>query len=102
MSRGRVFWFRGLSLAAPGIGRSNRWTSLQPWSQSGGGSGGQGAFGAYMTPWNRQFQAPSAEDALNSPGLQFAMQQGQQGMERSAAELMQSRRPLPDRAVGQT
>ncbi len=51
---------------------------------AGGGSTGL-ANGSLMAPWTGQFRAPTAEEALNSPGLQFAIQQGQQGIQNSAA-----------------
>ncbi len=56
---------------------------------SGGGSaagGGAGGFGSlnFNSPY-QTFQAPSLEDARNSPGYQFALQQGLQGVERGAA-----------------
>ncbi len=75
------------------IDGSNNWTALQPWQASGpgGGAGGAGGgspaggYGSLLTPWTQQFTAPTAQDALNTPGLQFAMEQAQKGMERSAA-----------------
>jgi hypothetical protein len=65
------------------------------WDDISGGEGGQGGYagggstgladGSLMAPWTGQFRAPTAEEALNSPGLQFAIQQGQKGIENSAA-----------------
>ncbi len=65
------------------------------WDDISGGEGGQGGYagggstglasGSLMAPWTQQFRAPTAEEAMNSPGLQFAIQQGQKGIENSAA-----------------
>ncbi len=38
-----------------------------------------------LTPWNQQFQAPTAATEQNDPGYQFRLQQGQQALENSAA-----------------
>lgn len=43
------------------------------------------ASGAAVAPWTRQFTAPTAEQALATPGLQFAINQQLKGSERSAA-----------------
>lgn len=56
---------------------------LSPVSDGGGGNGISS--GSLLAPWTKDFAAPSAQDALNSPGLQFAMQQAQQALQRSAA-----------------
>ncbi len=50
------------------------------------GGGQAGGFGSlnFNSPY-QTFNAPSLEDARNSPGYQFALQQGLQGVERSAA-----------------
>jgi hypothetical protein len=58
--------------------------------QSGSSYGGPGstspyASGAAIEPWLKQFQAPSQEDALNTPGVQFAMDRAMQALQRSAA-----------------
>ncbi len=61
----------------------------QPQSQTGqaGGYGAAGALGAglggdLLTPYGGQFTAPTGTD---DPGFQFAVQEGQKGIERSAA-----------------
>ncbi len=46
---------------------------------AGGGGGAQGGFGSL------NFQAPSLDEARNSPGYQFALQQGMRGIESGAA-----------------
>lgn len=60
----------------------------------GGGNFAGGGFGSlaqgYGTPFSyqpftEQFQAPTAEQARNTPGYQFALQQGLQGIERGAS-----------------
>lgn len=38
-----------------------------------------------LTPWTGQFQAPTAEDARNTPGYQFMQDQGQRAIQNSAA-----------------
>ncbi len=50
-----------------------------------GGGAGPGQFGGMVTPWTQQFQAPTAEQALQSPGLQFALQRGNDAIQKSAA-----------------
>lgn len=41
--------------------------------------------GSALAPWTQQFSAPSAEDAINTPGLQYALDRAKQAIERSAA-----------------
>lgn len=50
-----------------------------------GSASQQYGFGSSLAPWTQQFQAPSATDAINSPGLQYAMDRAKQAIERSAA-----------------
>lgn len=38
-----------------------------------------------LTPWTQQFQAPTIEDAEQMPGYKFALQQGEQALQNSAA-----------------
>lgn len=38
-----------------------------------------------LTPWTGTFTAPTAEQAMQTPGYQFQLQQGQQALENSAA-----------------
>lgn len=38
-----------------------------------------------LKPWEEQFNAPTAEDAINSPGFQFRLGEGLKALERSAA-----------------
>ncbi len=45
------------------------------------GTPGQGL----LTPWTQQFQAPTAEQAAQTPGYQFQLQQGENAMQNSAA-----------------
>lgn len=57
---------------------------------AGGGGGGSLAalgygFGSSMAPWNEQFAAPTQEQALNTPGVQFALQNANRMMQNSAA-----------------
>ena len=44
-----------------------------------------GATGSLMQPWTGEFQAPTAEQAAQTPGYQFQLQQGEQALENSAA-----------------
>lgn len=65
--------------------------NLAPWLQAGTqgigslaqllGTPGQGL----LTPWTSTFQAPTAEQARQTPGYQFAQQQGQNAIQNSAA-----------------
>ncbi len=44
-----------------------------------------GSFGSLLQPYQGEFKAPTAEEAAATPGYQFALQQGLQGVERGAA-----------------
>ncbi len=60
----------------------------QPQGQTLAGLGpasSQYPFGSSVAPFTGQFQAPTADQALQTPGLQYAMQRAQQAIERSAA-----------------
>lgn len=65
--------------------------NIQPFLQAG-----QGAVGelsgltstpgqGLLTPWNQQFQAPTAAQAAATPGYQFQLQQGENALQNSAA-----------------
>ncbi len=41
--------------------------------------------GTILDPWTQQFAAPTAAQAMQTPGLQFAMDAAQRGIERGAA-----------------
>lgn len=45
----------------------------------------QAGNGGLLEPWTSQFQAPTAASAAQTPGYQFALQQGELGVENSAA-----------------
>lgn len=59
--------------------------------QQGGGFASGGPMSRLYNPndltagWTEDFQAPTAEDAINSPGIQAALDMGRQAIERSAA-----------------
>jgi hypothetical protein len=65
--------------------------NMAPWLKAGTqgiqslsqllGTPGQGL----LTPWNQQFQAPTGAQAAQTPGYQFALQQGQNAIQNSAA-----------------
>lgn len=48
-------------------------------------TGGNPSFGSLLQGWNQEFQAPTAESAAQTPGYQFALQQGEQALQNSAA-----------------
>jgi hypothetical protein len=55
---------------------------------SGGGAGGGAAgmgYGALLAPWTQNFTAPTADQALQSPGLQFALDEANRIGQNSAA-----------------
>jgi hypothetical protein len=62
-----------------------------PWLQAG--TQGIGALSGLLstpgqgllTPWTQQFQAPTADQAAQTPGYQFQLQQGNQAIQNSAA-----------------
>lgn len=59
-----------------------------PWLQQGQQAVsqlGQLAGPGGLQPWNQQFQAPTAEQAAQTPGYQFQLQQGEQALQNSAA-----------------
>lgn len=49
---------------------------------SAGGAGSAGGYGAFLAPYTGQFTAPTGTD---DPGFQFALQQGTDAIQRSAA-----------------
>jgi hypothetical protein len=53
--------------------------------QGGGMTLGSLGSGSALAPFTGQFQAPTADQALQTPGLQYALQRAQQAIERSAA-----------------
>lgn len=62
------------------------------WLTGDGGSGGGNNlaslgynFGSSMAPWTEQFNAPTAEQAANSPGVQFGLDEAMRRMQNSAA-----------------
>jgi len=55
-----------------------------PGGAQGGGAAGMG-FGSLLTPWTQNFSAPTAEQALASPGLQFALDEANRIGQSSAA-----------------
>lgn len=71
-------------------GNKGYWTNRFQQAQGGigdYGTGSGGSVGGLMggSSGGGPFTAPSLEDAQNSPGYQFALQQGLQGIQRSAA-----------------
>ena len=66
-------------------------SNLAPWLQAG--KQGLGTLSSLLstpgqgllTPWTQQFQAPTAAQAQATPGYQFALQQGQNAVQNSAA-----------------
>ena len=65
--------------------------NLQPYLQ--GGSAAEGTLSqmlakpgqGLLTPWTQQFTAPTADQAAQTPGYQFQLQQGEQALQNSAA-----------------
>ena len=45
----------------------------------------QYASGSAVAPWTGQFNAPTADQAVQTPGLQYALDRAKQAIERSAA-----------------
>lgn len=86
---------------------SGNWKPIQDvngsaWGGAGGGGGGGGGggigtgslgyglgtganYGPWTAPWTGQWQAPTAEQALQSPGVQFALNNSLRVMENNAA-----------------
>lgn len=67
-------------------------TTQRPGAQVGGGTlanmgsaSAQYGSGSAIAPWTGQFQAPTAEQAIGSPGMEYALGRAQQALERSAA-----------------
>ncbi len=68
-------------LANGGLTDTNYWSNKSTLAQFGGAVGRPGGTGANFG----NFQEPSLEDARNSPGYQFAFDQGQRAVQNSAA-----------------
>jgi hypothetical protein len=66
--------------AAAGAGQN---TGIDP--ATGFQTGAGGGYGSLSQGWNQEFQAPTAAQAAQTPGYQFALQQGQQALQNSAA-----------------
>jgi hypothetical protein len=65
-------------------------TAAQPYTTAGAAATSQLSDllkpGGYLaSTWNQQFQAPTAEQAAQTPGYQFTLQQGTQALNRGAA-----------------
>ena len=68
-------------IQAAGVGgRGFQW-DLGP----GGGGGGLGSFGSLAQGWDKTFKAPSIDEIRAMPGYQFALDQGVQALDKSAA-----------------
>ncbi len=82
--------FQAVRSAGLGGGIGPAWDDLgSGGSDSGSGYAGGGstglAAGSLMVPWEQQFTAPTAEQALQSPGLQFALDEANRIGQNSAA-----------------
>lgn len=76
--------FQAVRSAGLGGGIGAAWDDLG----SGGGEGGGvnvGDFGSLARGWDKPFNAPSIEEIRNSPGYQFALQEGVKALDTSAA-----------------
>ena len=71
------------STSAPLTGTPTTTQPAQPFAASG--SGVQGGYGSLLQPYGQTFTAPTAEQALNSPGEQAQLKLGEQAMQQSAA-----------------
>lgn len=71
LTQGNIGYWNGRSKAGAG--------------DAGGGGGGQGGFGSLAAGYGQTFGAPSLADFQNTPGYQAMIQQGEQGIQRSAA-----------------
>ena len=76
--------FQAVRSAGLGGGIGPAWDDISGGGAQGGGAAGAG-FGSYLTPWDKQFAAPTAEEALNSPGLKFALEEANRIGQNSAA-----------------
>jgi len=77
--------FQAVRSAGLGGGIGPAWDDISG-GGGGGAAGGPGTGTGYMlAPWEREFAAPTAQQALDSPGLQFAINEAQKGLEGSAA-----------------
>ena len=83
--------FQAVRSAGLGGGIGPAWDDISGSGGAGepglGGSGAAGgpAFGSFLTPWTQQFAAPTAEQALQSPGLQFALEENNRINQNNAA-----------------
>lgn len=86
-------YVQGLQQAQNSLGnsQSQALSNLSPYLQAGSqatgtlsqmlATPGQGL----LTPWTQQFTAPTAEQAAQTPGYQFQLQQGENALQNSAA-----------------
>jgi|SRR5580658_1024365 hypothetical protein len=71
----------GTSQPISGLAAQN--TGIDP--ATGFQTGAGGGFGSLLQGWNQEFQAPTAAQAAQTPGYQFALQQGENALQNSAA-----------------
>lgn len=82
---GGAYW--GDAVIAAGLGGQGK--SQLSGDSGGGGNSAMGSlgysFGSSMAPWTQQFSAPTAEQAIHSPGVQFGLEEANRMMQNSAA-----------------
>ncbi len=74
--------FQAVRSAGLGGGIGPAWDDIS--GGEGGAAGGPGSYGGLVSPMS-EFTPPTAEDALNSPGLQFALSEANRMGQNSAA-----------------
>lgn len=78
------------------------------WLDGGGGQGGNQlaalgyGFGSSMAPWTEQFAGPTAQQAMDSPGVEFALAQKNRLMQGNAAARGISGNYRAQEAIGQS
>ncbi len=81
--------FQAVRSAGLGGGIGPAWDDLSGGEGGAGGATGGGAagmnYGSLLAPWTQNFTAPTADQALQSPGLQFALDEANRIGQNSAA-----------------
>lgn len=77
---------RTQSVAIPGqTSPTAATTTPAAFSSTPPSSSASGGYGSLLTPYSQAFTAPTAQEALNSPGEQAQLQLGEQALQQSAA-----------------
>lgn len=81
---GGTYW--GDYIQSAGLGGIGKLAGGGPASGGGGTLGSLGYnFGASVAPWTENWRSPTAEEAMNAPGVRFGLEEANRMMQNSAA-----------------